>query len=59
MIKIVMSNSDVVKWEAKEYTDYKYDGKYFIIIRNGEYVGLYNLNYIVSVIVKPNEENNN
>lgn len=59
MIKIVMCNSDVIKWRAGEYTDYKYDGMYFIIIRNGDYVGLYNLSYVISIIIKPEEETNN
>ena len=52
MIKIVFKNGCIVKWKKKEWTDYKYDGKLFIVIKNGEWVGFYNIDSIVSVIVK-------
>ncbi len=52
MIKMVFKNGCVVKWKKKEWTDYKYDGKLFIIIKDGEWVGFYNIDSIVSVIVK-------
>ena len=52
MIKIVFKNGCIVKWKKKEWTDYKYDGKLFIIIKDGEWVGFYNIDSIVSVIVK-------
>lgn len=52
LIKIVMSNSEEVKWTKEEWDDYVYDGKYFIIKRNGQWVGMYNLDYVISIIVK-------
>lgn len=52
LIKIVMSNSEEVKWTKEEWDDYVYDGKYFIIKRNGQRVGMYNLDYVISIIVK-------
>ena len=52
MIKIVMTNSDTVKWCKDEFDDYTYDGKFFIIKRNGEWVGFYNLEYVISIIIK-------
>ena len=55
MIKITMTNSQVVKWLKADYTDYLYDGKYFIVIRNGEWVGFYNLDHVISIIVKDGE----
>lgn len=55
MIKIVFGNGDQVKWNKGEYTDYKYDGKCFIIIKNDEWIAFYSIKHIISVIVK--EEN--
>lgn len=52
MIRITFRNGNTAKWKKKEYTDYKYDGKAFIIIRDGEWVGIYNMDSIISVIVK-------
>lgn len=52
MIKITMSNSQEVKWGKEEYDNYMYDGKCFIIMKNGEWIGFYNLNAVISVIVK-------
>lgn len=52
MIKIVFKNGCIVKWKKKEWTDYKYDGKLFIVIKDEEWVGFYNIDSIVSVIVK-------
>lgn len=52
MIKITMSNSQEVKWERTEYDNYMYDGKFFIIIKNGEWIGFYNLNSVISIVVK-------
>ena len=39
-------------WTKEEWDDYVYDGKYFIIKRNGQWVGMYNLDYVISIIVK-------
>ena len=52
MIKITMTNSKVVKWLNGEFDNYMYDGKFFIVIRNGEWVGFYNLDHVISIIVK-------
>ena len=49
LIKIVMTNSEEVKWTKEEWDDYVYDGKYFIIKRNGQWVGMYNLDYVISI----------
>ena len=47
-----MNNSQEVKWQKEEYDNYMYDGKFFIIIKNGEGIGFYNLNAVVSIVVK-------
>lgn len=52
MIKIIFKNGTVVKWKKEEWTDYKYDGKCFIIIKDEQWVGFYNVGSIVSVIIK-------
>lgn len=52
LIKIVMTNGEEVKWTKEEWDDYLYDEKYFIVKRNGQWVGMYNLDYVISIIVK-------
>ena len=52
MIRIVMTNGKIFEWKKEEFDDYKYDGKFFIIVRNGEWVGFYNLDHVISIIVK-------
>lgn len=55
MIKIVLRNGNVVTWDEKSYTDYKYDGKFFIIIRDGQWVGFYNLDCVLSIEIDVDE----
>lgn len=45
-IEIVFSNGDMVHYAPEEYTDYKYDGKYFIVIRDKQWIGFYNLDCV-------------
>lgn len=52
MIKITFKNGNVCTWEQNEYTDYKYDGKCFIVARGEQWVGIYNIDSIISVVVK-------
>ena len=51
-IKIVMANSEELTWPKEEWDDYIYDGKYFIIKKDGQWVGIYNLSYIICIVVK-------
>lgn len=51
MIKITLKNGDTCIWKSGEFTDYKYDGKCFIVIKDKEWIGLYNIDGIVSVIM--------
>lgn len=53
MIRITFKNGEKTEWTKKEYDDYKYDGKCFIIVKNGQWVGLYNIESIISVVVVP------
>lgn len=51
MLKITLANGNKIFWDEDEfeYDDYKYDGKCLIIIKNNEYVGIYNIDHIISV----------
>ena len=59
MIKITMNNSQIVKWSFDEFDNYMTDGKYFIILRDGKWVGFYNLDYVISIIVKDEADKKN
>lgn len=52
MIKIVFKNGSIAKWNKEEYDDYKYDGKCFILVKGEEWVGFYNMDSVVSIIIK-------
>lgn len=52
MVRIVLKNGKVLKWKKKEWDDYKYDGKYFIVVKNGNWIGFYNLDNIISIRIK-------
>lgn len=51
MIKIIFRNGDFVTWNEGEYTDYKYDGKCFVVIKNEQWIGIYNIDTISSITV--------
>ena len=52
MIKITFKNGSVSIWKSDEYTDYKYDEKWFIVIKDEQWVGLYNIDSVVSVAIR-------
>ena len=52
MIRIVLKNVRVVKWNKKQWTDYKYDGKCFFLYKKRHLAGIYNMDSIISVTVK-------
>ena len=45
-ITIDFKNGDVCYYSPSEYTDYQYDGKYFIVIKDKQWIGFYNLTEI-------------
>ncbi len=49
MIKIVFKNGTTCKWKNEEYTDYKYDGKCFIVMKEEKWVGMYNMDRIICI----------
>lgn len=52
-IEITLMNEQIIQWEVGtgEMDGYTYDGRSFVIKKNGEIVGLYNMDYIISVTV--------
>ena len=53
MIKIVFKNGDMTNYKPEDYTDYKYDGKYFIVIREKKrWIEFYNLDCVEYIEVK-------
>ena len=52
--KGALKNGMTACWEADkgEWDDYTYDGKAFIVKKNREYVGIYNMDCVSSIIVK-------
>lgn len=55
MIKIVFQNGDFDTWKENEYTDYKYDGKCFIVIKGEQWVGFYNIDTITQITINKQE----
>ncbi len=53
-IEVTFKNGHSAVWEADkdEWDDYAYDGKVLIIKKNGAWVGIYNMDSIISVVVK-------
>ncbi len=53
-IEIAFKNGHSAVWEANkgEWDDYAYDGKVFIIKKDGSWVGIYNMDHVISVVVK-------
>ena len=52
MISIVFRNGEVCHYYKDEYTDYKYDGKYFIVIKDKQWIGFYNLDCVECIEVE-------
>lgn len=53
-IEVTFKNGHSAVWEASkgEWDDYAYDGKVFIIKKGGSWVGIYNMDSVISVVVK-------
>lgn len=51
MIRIFFKNGNIDKWKKEKYTDYKYDGRCFIIMRKSQWIGIYNLDDISAITV--------
>ena len=53
MIEIVFRNGEVAHYKPSEYTEYRYDGKYFIVIKDCQWIGFYNLDCVECIEVEP------
>lgn len=51
MIRITMNNGCYNEWTPEQYTDYMYDRKCFIIIKDEQWVGIYNIDSVRSITV--------
>lgn len=45
-IIIAFQNGNMSYYSPSEYTDYKYDGKYFIVVYEKQWIGFYNLDCV-------------
>lgn len=54
VIEITLKNGHTAVWKADkdEWDDYAYDGAAFIIKKDGAWVGIYNMDHVISVVVK-------
>lgn len=54
IIEVTFKNGHSAVWEAdkNEWDDYAYDGSAFIIKKDGAWVGIYNMDSVISVVVK-------
>ena len=51
-IKIFTKSGKLILFNEDDWDDYLYDGKFFIIKKNNTWVGFYNLDKVVSIIVQ-------
>lgn len=54
IIEVTLKNRHTAVWEADkgEWDDYECDGTILIIRKNGSWVGIYNMDCVVCVVVK-------
>ena len=55
-ITIVFRNGNMCHYKPEEYTDYKYDAKYFIVIRDKQWIGFYNLDAVEYITIGESED---
>ena len=55
-ITIDFKNGEICHYSPSEYTDYKYDGKYFIVVKDKQWIGFYNLDEIRYIEISTVEE---
>ncbi len=50
MLKIYLNDGNIDVWKENQFDDYYYDKKVFVVIRNGQWVGVYNMDIVGKVI---------
>ncbi len=51
MIRILFKDGETVTYKKKDYTDYIYDGKTFVVVNKRKWIGIYNLDTIICIEV--------
>ena len=51
MMEIKFRNGEIARYKDDDYTDFRYDGKYFMVIRDNKWIGFYNLDSIMCILV--------
>lgn len=51
-IVIIMKDGRYAEWEKGSWNDYTYDGKCFIVMKDGVYIGFYNIDEVRSIVVE-------
>ena len=52
MIEIAFKDGNFITYKSEEYTDYIYDGKMFIVIFDKQWIGFYNMEYIMYIEIE-------
>lgn len=50
---IVFKNGDIKVYDVTEYTDYKYLGDVFVVIKKNQWIGIYSMSEIKSIEIEP------
>lgn len=51
-ITITMKNGNTATWDKGEWSDYRYDGKCFVVILNDAWIGFYNIDEVYTIVVE-------
>ena len=49
MLIIKMADGNTVRWNPSEYTEYDFHGRFFVVIKNDQWIGMYATDQIVAV----------
>lgn len=49
MLRIVYKNGEVISYPEDSYTDYSYDSKCFIVLKDKQWIGMYNMDCISNI----------
>lgn len=58
-ISIQQTNGDLVEWNQDKWDDYEYRGSEFIIKRDGAWVGIYNMKFVMDIVVEDIKDEDN
>lgn len=49
MLIIKMADGNTVRWSADEYTEYDFHGRFFVVMKDNQWIGMYATDQIVAV----------